>query len=53
MSRHRAHRRRWFQRRRDDLLERSFRSCPACSEEVHVFAEVCRHCGGALELIRA
>ncbi|MEU4444778.1 hypothetical protein AB0K14_24365 [Actinosynnema sp. NPDC050801] len=48
-SRHRNPRRWLFQRRRDDLLERSFRRCPGCSEDVHVFADVCRHCGGALE----
>jgi hypothetical protein len=50
VSRHRTPRRRLFGRRRDDLLERSFRSCPACSTEVHVFADLCRHCGGTLEL---
>ncbi|PSL54376.1 hypothetical protein B0I31_107435 [Saccharothrix carnea] len=50
VSRHRTPRRRLFQRRRDDLIERSFRPCPACSHDVHVFADVCRHCGGELEL---
>ncbi|WP_158849211.1 hypothetical protein [Saccharothrix deserti] len=51
MSRHRNDRRRLFRRRpSDDLLERSFRTCPGCSADVHVFADVCRHCGGALEL---
>jgi predicted amidophosphoribosyltransferase len=39
-----------FRRHRDDLLERSFRRCPACAEDVHVFADVCRHCGRTLEL---
>ncbi|KOX29417.1 hypothetical protein ADK67_10770 [Saccharothrix sp. NRRL B-16348] len=53
VSRHRTPRRPLFRRRRDDLLERSFRPCPACSHDVHVFAEVCRHCGGSLELTRA
>ncbi|RKT70608.1 hypothetical protein DFJ66_3878 [Saccharothrix variisporea] len=42
---------RLFRRRpADDLLERSFRTCPGCAADVHVFAEVCRHCGGELEL---
>ncbi|MCC8245274.1 hypothetical protein [Saccharothrix luteola] len=50
MARHRTPRRPLFRRRRDDLLERSFRPCPACSHDVHVFADVCRHCGGGLEL---
>lgn len=42
---------RLFKRREDDLYERSFRSCPGCHTDVHVFADVCRHCGGALELL--
>jgi hypothetical protein len=42
-----------FKRREDDLLERSFRSCPGCDADVHVFADVCRHCGGALEIALA
>lgn len=51
VSRHRAERRRLFRRRpADDLLERSFRTCPGCSRDVHVFFDVCRHCGGALEV---
>ncbi|WP_176946924.1 hypothetical protein [Lentzea fradiae] len=41
---------RLFKRREDDLLERSFRSCPGCAADVHVFADVCRHCGGALDV---
>ncbi|MFD1148635.1 hypothetical protein [Saccharothrix hoggarensis] len=53
MPRHRAVRRRLFQRRHDDLLQRSFRPCPACSEDVHVFSEVCRKCGHEIELVRA
>ncbi|WP_153277871.1 hypothetical protein [Saccharothrix syringae] len=54
MSRHRAERRRLFRRRpADDLLERSFRTCPRCSRDVHVFFDVCRHCGGTLELTGA
>jgi predicted nucleic acid-binding Zn finger protein len=40
-------------RREDYLLERSFRSCPGCAADVHVFADVCRHCGGALEIALA
>ena len=44
---------RLFKRREDDLLERSFRSCPACAHDVHVFADVCRHCGGSLEIALA
>ncbi|MFC6092149.1 hypothetical protein [Saccharothrix lopnurensis] len=51
VSRHRARRRRLFRRRpADDLLERSFRTCPRCSRDVHVFFDECRHCGGALEI---
>lgn len=46
-------RRRFFKRREDDLLERSFRSCPGCAADVHVFADVCRHCGGALDVALA
>jgi predicted amidophosphoribosyltransferase len=43
-----------FRRRKDDdLLERSIRACPGCDADVHVFAEVCRHCGGALEIFAA
>ncbi|MEU4807081.1 hypothetical protein [Actinosynnema sp. NPDC023587] len=53
-SRHARPRMRLFRRRSaDDLLQRSFRTCPGCAADVHVFAEVCRHCGGALELLRA
>jgi hypothetical protein len=44
---------RLFKRREDDLLERSFRSCPGCAADVHVFADVCRHCGGTLEIALA
>ncbi len=47
-------RRLWlFKRREDDLLERSMRNCPGCDADVHVFADVCRHCGGALEIALA
>lgn len=42
-----------FRRRHDDLLERSMRTCPGCDSDVHVFADVCRHCGGALEILAA
>ncbi|MBW4719292.1 hypothetical protein [Saccharothrix obliqua] len=51
MARHAAPKRGLFRRRpADDLLERSIRTCPDCTADVHVFAEVCRHCGGELEL---
>ena len=51
VSRHRAERKRLFRRRpADDLLQRSFRNCPRCTRDVHVFFDVCRHCGGALEI---
>jgi predicted amidophosphoribosyltransferase len=43
-----------FRRRHeDDLLERSIRTCPGCDADVHVFADVCRHCGGSLEILAA
>ncbi|HEV7907309.1 MAG TPA: hypothetical protein VGP03_04135 [Pseudonocardiaceae bacterium] len=42
---------RLFRRHHDDLLERSIRACPGCAADVHVFADVCRHCGVALELL--
>ena len=42
---------RLFKRREDDLYERSFRSCPGCHTDVHVFFDICRHSGGALELL--
>jgi hypothetical protein len=35
---------------RDDLFERSFRSCRHCGEDVYVLAEDCRGCGSALSL---
>jgi len=44
---------RLFRRRKDDLLERSIRTCPGCDAAVHVFADVCRHCGGELEIFAA
>jgi predicted amidophosphoribosyltransferase len=45
---------RLFRRRKDDdLLERSIRTCPGCDADVHVFADVCRHCGGPLEIFAA
>ncbi|MBB4968324.1 hypothetical protein [Saccharothrix violaceirubra] len=56
MARHRVIRlgRRLFRRRpADDLLSRSIRSCPGCAADVHVFADVCRHCGGELEIVAA
>jgi hypothetical protein len=37
-------------RHRDELFERSFRSCIACGEDVYVLAEDCRECGETLEL---
>ena len=37
-------------RHRDDLFERSFRSCVRCGEDVYVLAEDCRECGARLEL---
>jgi len=55
MGKHRADREgrigsRLFGRRgRDDLFERSFRSCGGCGEDVYVLAEDCRECGHALE----
>jgi hypothetical protein len=57
MGRHRAtkeddSRQRLFGRRRhrDDLFERSFRSCAGCGEDVYVLAEDCRECGESLEV---
>jgi hypothetical protein len=41
---------RLFGRQRDDLFERSFRSCIRCGEDVYVLAEDCRECGTRLEL---
>ncbi|MBP2476485.1 hypothetical protein JOF53_005357 [Crossiella equi] len=38
-------------REKDDLLERSLRPCAGCGEQVHVYAETCRHCGAGLELV--
>ncbi len=37
-------------RQRDDLFERSFRSCTGCGEDVYVLAEDCRECGKSVEL---
>lgn len=44
---------RLFKRREDDLLERSFRNCPGCAADVHVFADHCRHCGDPVEIVLA
>jgi hypothetical protein len=35
---------------RDDLFERSFRSCRQCGADVYVLADDCRGCGSRLEL---
>jgi hypothetical protein len=44
-------RRRLFGRTsRDDLFDRSFRSCRHCGDDVYVLADDCRGCGSALEL---
>lgn len=32
------------------LVALSLRACPGCAREVHVVADVCRHCGGPLEV---
>ena len=37
-------------RDRDNLYERSFRSCVQCGEDVYVLAIDCRNCGQAVEL---
>ena len=37
-------------RARDDLFERSFRSCRRCGQDVYVLADDCRSCGASLEL---
>jgi hypothetical protein len=36
--------------RRDDLFERSFRSCGDCGADVYVLADDCRDCGSQIEL---
>jgi hypothetical protein len=56
MGKHRLDERRrglplFGRRRRDDLLERALRECEGCGERVHVWADECRHCGSALELL--
>jgi predicted amidophosphoribosyltransferase len=55
MAKHRLEEQRgfsWFgRRRRDDLLERALRECGDCGRRVHVWADACRHCGAALELL--
>jgi hypothetical protein len=33
---------------RDDLFERSFRSCRRCGQDVYVLADGCRDCGADL-----
>lgn len=54
MGRHRASKERprlfGHRRHRDDLFERSFRSCVRCGEDVYVLAEGCRECGARLDL---
>jgi hypothetical protein len=35
---------------RDDLFERSFRSCRGCGADVYVLADDCRDCGHRIEL---
>jgi hypothetical protein len=57
MGKHREHEesrrpRTFFGRRRerDNLFERSFRSCVGCGEDVYVLAIDCRNCGEVLEL---
>ncbi|TDV47144.1 hypothetical protein [Actinophytocola oryzae] len=35
--------------RRDDLFERSFRSCRQCGADVYVLADDCRDCGSRFE----
>ena len=35
---------------RDDLFERSFRTCRRCGQDVYVLADDCRECGASLEL---
>ncbi|WP_146107914.1 hypothetical protein V5P93_001003 [Actinokineospora auranticolor] len=37
-------------RQRDDLFDRSFRSCDDCGADVYVLADGCRDCGNVLEL---
>jgi hypothetical protein len=34
---------------RDDLFERSFRSCNGCGQDVYVLADGCRGCGARVE----
>jgi hypothetical protein len=34
---------------RDDLFERSFRSCNRCGQDVYVLADGCRGCGTRVE----
>jgi hypothetical protein len=34
---------------RDDLFERSFRSCRRCGQDVYVLADGCRGCGSRVE----
>lgn len=36
---------------KDNLFERSFRTCEGCGEDVYVLAEDCRECGRAVELV--
>ena len=40
-------------RERDNLFERSFRTCDGCGDDVYVLAEGCRGCGAVLELAAA
>ncbi|HEX9335578.1 MAG TPA: hypothetical protein VF892_06820 [Pseudonocardiaceae bacterium] len=55
MGKHSERRRGLFGRRkeRDNLFERSFRTCTGCGEDVYVLAQDCRECGRQLELVTA
>ena len=35
---------------RDDLFERSFKSCDQCGQDVYVLADDCRGCGTRVEV---
>jgi predicted amidophosphoribosyltransferase len=53
MAKHRVRneRRRLFGGRvRDDLFERSFRTCRQCGRDVYVLANDCRDCGASLAI---
>jgi hypothetical protein len=57
VGRHREHKERagfWMfgrRRERDNLFERSFRTCAGCGGDVYVFATDCRVCGRVVELV--